>query len=223
MIEKGLNIREGRTYLDTHSSKGTVSFVAPAFGHSAYAKVGQQITEAGLVLPTMEQTASLVYDAWQNPDEKYSKDIIRKLRTNWLWGFNGLLYVPNEGVYIQDRPDIQNGKVVMNQEDLVKKIESNDESVRFVPFGFKRDSQSSLELAKNPFIQALAGEEGADKLASVADKYNLKPFVWTLDNVDNPTIRVASLGSGRGLGGWLDVDGDDWVGNYGGYAFGVSE
>ena len=223
MTEKGLNIREGRTYLDTHSSKGIVSFVAPAFGHSAYAKVGQEITEAGLVQPTMKQTASLIYDAWQNPAEKYSKDIIGKLRTNWLWGFNGLLYVPKEGVYIQDRPEVQNGRVVMNQEDLVKKMESNDESVRFVPFGFKRESQSSLELAKNPFVQALAGEEGADKLAQVSENYKIKPFVWALENINSPQIRVASLDSVRYfVGDRLDVYGNDWGGSNG-YAFGVFE
>ena len=224
MVEKGLNIREGRTYLDANSNKGKISFVSPAFGPSTYAKVGQEITDAGLERPTMEQTASLAYDAWQNPDEKYSKDIIGKMRTNWLWGFNGLLYVPKEGVYIQDRPEVQNGRVVMDQTDLVKKMESGDESVRFVHFGFKRESQSSLELSKNPFIQALAGEEGADKLAQVSENYKIKPFVWALYNVDNPTIRVASLGSNRDLDGdRLRVRGYDWGDDNDGYAFGVFE
>jgi len=219
---KGLNIREGKTYLDAHSQKGEISFLHPAFGPGNYVNVGTQIRESGLEQPTMEQTAYLVCDAWQNPKEKYSKEIIEKMKTNWLWGFNGLLYVPKEGIYIQDRPEIRDGRVFMSQEDLVERLESNDKSVRFVEYdSFKRESQSSLELAKNPFIIALAGEEGADKLAQVADNYKIKPFLWTIDGKDvkNLQQRVASLYSFI-VGLRLIVYGINWDGN-GGYAFGV--
>ncbi len=222
---QGLIIREGRTYLDAQSREGTISFVSPAFGPDNYVNVGNQIIEAGLESPTMAQTANLVYGAWENPKEKYSSDIISKLRNNWLWGFNGLLYVPNEGIYIQDRPEIKNGRVFMDKNDLVDKLASKDPSVRFVPFGtFKRESQSSLELAKNPFVQALAGEEGADKLARVADNYKVEPFVGVLDNVNHLTTRVASLDSSWGIDDYrLHVDGDDWNDSNIGFAFGVSD
>ncbi|MBI3623047.1 hypothetical protein HY212_03130 [Candidatus Pacearchaeota archaeon] len=224
---QGLNIREGRTYLDVQSKQGTLSFLASAFGSGTYSDVGTKITEAGLEQPTMAQTAELVHGAWQNPKEKYSADIIQKLRSNWLWAFNGLLYAPNEGVYIQDRPEVRNGRVFMDYKDVVRKLGAKDSSVRFVPFGtFKRESQSSLEFAKNPFIQALAGEEGADKLAQVADKYRYKPCVWALDrkDVSQLTARVAGLVSRfivvsrlGVVGGWLGYDGDV------GCAFGVRQ
>jgi len=224
---QGLNVREGRNYLDVQSKKGVISFVAPAFGPGTYANVGNQIIESGLAQPTMAQTAHLVHGTWQNPKEKYSSDIINKLKNNWLWGFNGLLYVPNEGIYVQDRPKIKDGRVVMDKNDLANKLGSKDPSVRFVPFGtFNREKQSSLELAKNPFVQALAGEEGADKLAQVADKYKFKPFVWTIDkgNVNEPITRVASLYSYRDIDVVrLHVNGNYW-GDYNvGYAFGVSK
>ncbi len=224
---QGLNIREGRTYLDVNSKQGVVSFVAPAFGPGTYAGVNLQILEAGLIQPTMGQTAELANGAWQNPKEKYSSDVIQKLRSNWLWAFNGLLYAPNEGIYIQDRPEVRNGRVFMDKSDVVKKLGAKDPSVRFVPFGtFKREAQSSLELSKNPFIQALAGEEGADKLAQVADKYGNKPYVWALKekDVSQLTTKVASLDSGGifGVDGdRLDVGGDVWDGYDGGCAFGV--
>ena len=219
-----LEVIGGKTYLNVKSPNGVISFVAPAFGPGTYADVNSRILEAGLEEPTMAQTANLVHAAWQNPNEKYSSDIIKKLRSNWLWTFNGLLYVPNEGIYIQDRPEIRNGRVFMDKSDIVKKLGAKDPSVRFVPFGtFKRESQTSLELAKNPFIQALAGEEGADKLAQVADKYSNKPYVWAFDkkDVSQLTARVAGLDSWGILGGGLLVSGDDWDDSYDGYAFGV--
>lgn len=226
MVEnQGLNIREGTTYLDAQSKKGKISFVAPAFGYGTYVNVGNQIDKAGLEKPTMEQTAHLVHGALQNPKEKYSADIIKKLRDSRIFGFNGLLYYPNEGIYIQDRPEIKNGRVIMDKNDLVQKLETNDPSVRFVPFGtFKRGTQSSLEIAKNPFVQALAEEEGADRIAQSADNYKLNPFVGTLESVSEPTIKVAGLDSYRSIGGVrLHVDGNYWNdGNYG-YAFGVSK
>jgi len=221
---KGLKIREGKIYLDSQSKKGIVSFVSPAFGPGNYVNVGNSITEAGLEQPTMEQTVSLIYNAWQNPKEKYSSDVINKLKKNWLWAFNGLLYFPNEGIYIQDRPKIENGKILMDKKDLTKKLESNDSSVRFVPFdSFKKGFQSPLELAKNTFIQALAGKEGVDKLASVANRYKIKPYVWTINknDVNEMKIRVAGLNSvrffdfGRLIVGCYCWDGGD------GFAFGI--
>jgi len=223
-MTKGLNIREGKTYLDVNSKKGVVSFAAPAFGPGTYANVGSQISKAGLEQPTMAQNAELVYAAWQNPQEKYSSDIISTLRNNWLWGFNGLLYVPNEGIYVQDRPEIRNGKVFIDYKDVSEKLGVKDPSVRFVAFDeFKGESQTSLELSRNRFVQALAGEEGAYKLAQVADKYNSKPYVWALKekDVSQMTTRVAGLDSRCVNVDRLDVGGG-WGGNGdGGFAFGV--
>ena len=193
-------------------------------GPGTYADVNSRILEAGLEEPTMAQTANLVHAAWQNPNEKYSSDVIRKLRSNWLWASNGLLYVPNEGVFIQDRPQIKNGKVFMDKNELTRKLSDEDPSVRFVEFGtYKRESQSSLELSRNTFVRALAGEEGAEKLAEVADKYNYKPYVWALNgkDVSQLTAKVAGLYSRAFVGCGLGVGGGIWVADGGGYAFGV--
>ncbi len=223
-VSNGLEVEEGRTYLRTGHKDGRLSFISPASGPNTYAQVGNQILEAKLELPTMEQTASLVHVAWQNPEEKYSKDIINKLKNSWLWAFNGLLYIPQVGVYIQDRPKIEGGKAVMDRSELVKKLEANDPSVRFVPFGFKREYQTAMELEKNHFVQALAGEEGAEKLAEIVDKYKKHPYVYAFDSndINEPTIRVAALGSGWDFGVRLDVVGFNRSDGRGGYAFGVS-
>lgn len=222
-VAQGIIAREGRTYLDVPHQKGILSFVSPEFGPDFYVNVASQINEARLTQPIMEQNASLVHAAWQNPKEKYSAQVINLMKNNLLWGFNGLLWMPQEGVYIQDRPEIKAGTVIMNREDLVAKLEAKDPAVRFVPFGFKTEYQTSRELEKNEFVKALAGEEGAQKLAEVADKYNGKPYVaaFTKDSIKEPTMRVARLDSDWGLdGGRLSVGGG-WVDYRFGYAFGV--
>ncbi len=171
----------------------------------------------------MSQNASLIYSAWQAPKEKYSKEVIDTLKNKLLWSYNGILYVPKEGAYIKARPEVKNDKVVMNKSDLVKKLEENDSSVNFVPFGFKIGELTARKLAKNKFIQCLAGEEGAEKLAEVSANYKNKPYLFSFNKVDEEIIKVASLDSGRGMGSnKLYVGGYYWDDYRGGYAFGVS-
>ncbi len=105
----------------------------------------------------------------------------------------------------------------MEESDLVIKLEANDSSVRFVPFGFKTEGMNTTELAKNPYVVALAGQESAEKLAEVAGKHRNIPYLWSFESVDKPTTRVASLGSGRGL----VVGGGGRGYGRGGLAFGV--
>lgn len=221
---RGMEVEETRAYLHIPFKESKLSFIAPAFGPGTSAQVGNRILKAKLEQPTMEQTASLVHEAWQNPDEEYFSDILTKLRANRLWPFNGLLYTPKEGIYVEDRPEIKKGFVVMDESDLIKKLEAKDTSVRFIPYGFKREYQTSGELEKNPFIQALAGEEGAELLAEAADKYEGGPYVRTLDSKDitRPVTRVAALYSRWGFGSRLVVDGNGRRDPRYGYAFGVS-
>jgi len=221
MTAQKLKVKEGRTELTVEHDKKDLTFIHPYLGPNTYANVQNSIKEAKLEAPTMAQTASLVHAAF-NSDDKYSNEIKEKLKTNFLWGFTGILYVPQEGAYIQDTPEIKNGMPYINKSKLVKKLEQNDSSVRFVQFGFKTESMKPSELAKNKFIQALATEEGAEKLAEIADKFDKDPYLWSFKSVDTLTTRVSALGSNWGSGRGLDVDGD--VHGYrGGFAFGYAQ
>lgn len=221
---KGLRIKEPvipRTELiSTYQGKDLV-FLHPAYGPDAYINVGNQIETDGLAKPNMAQTASLIYDAF-NSDNKYSKEIRDIMENRRLWGFTGILYVPNKGAYVQDNPEVRNNRVFMEESELVKKLDSNDASVRFVPFGFNIKDMSSLELSKNSYVIALVGEEGADKLAEVADKHRRKPYLRSFKSVEQPITRVSALGSGWG-GGGLGVDGGYLDGGNFGFAFGVRD
>ena len=199
---EGIKVREGRTYLDVLHLDGEITFVYPAKGPTTYVRVAGELEQDNLSKPTASQNASLIHSAWQNPKEKYSKEVIDVLRSSWLWCYNGIFYVAKEGAYIQDNPEIRNGRVFMDKSALIKKLEANDQSVRFVPFGYKIGEQSAKDLEKNPFVVALAGEEGAEKLAEVSGNYKLKPYLSSFDSFDNDEIRVASL-CGNGL--WVGL------------------
>jgi len=217
-----LRVEEGLTKLIVPHNGQDLTFIHPKKGPGTYAEVAQEIDNANLARPTMAQTASLVHAA-VNSKDKYSQEVLNILRQNWMWGFTGTLYIPNEGAYIQDNPEIINGTPFMDQSELVKRIEAKDPSVRFVPPGFKTGEMTSMQLGKNAYVIGLAGEEGAEKLAEVADKFKRKPYLWALESVNEPLTRVSALCSGWNFDGRLYVNGS-YHGFFGdGYAFGVQK
>jgi len=223
MTNEDYKITRGRVEVEVPHQNGRITFVSPAKGPETYADVQEQIMSEGLIAPTMAQTASLIYTANQNKKEPEFNEVISRLNNNWLWGFTGILYVPNKGAYIQDNPKVADGRVAMNKSELVKKLEAGDKSVRFVPFGYKLESQKASDIAKNPFVIALAGEEGTEKLAKISESYGNSPYLWSFKNVDNEIARVSGL-RGYCYGGYrLLVYGNDYVDGDNGYALGVCE
>src|SRR3989344_1735877 len=111
----------------------------------------------------------------------------------------------------------------MEESDLARRLEEGDEGVIYVPFGFKTGEMTPLELAKNAYVKALAGAEGAEKLAEVADKYKKNPYLWSFESVERPLTRVSALVSGWVLDYRLCVGGGSDGDYRDGYAFGVSK
>jgi len=219
-----MRVEEERTKLYVPHLDGEITFAHLKIGPGTYASVGTEISAQELIRPTMAQTVSLVYSAFQNKDNKYSQEIKKILKDKRFWGFTGNRYVKSDkGIYIEDNPEIKKGRVLVdNRDNLIKRLESNDDSVRFVPFGFRTEEQFPENLEKNPYVIGLAGEEGAEKLAEVADMYKLKPCVFVLNNdiFINEIIRVSALGSGWSFGKRLALYGD-FADDGGGDAFGM--
>ena len=226
MAKQDYKITRGRIEVEVPHEDSNLTFVWPVKGPGTYVNVKTQIEDTGLQAPTMAQLTSLVYISNQNSDEPEFAETLSRLDKNWLWGFNGILYLPKgkgdyqNGAIIQDNPKTEDGRVFLDKSELIKKLEAGDKSVRFVPFGYKTDVQNASELAKNPFVIGLAGEEGAEKLAELSKRYRSNPGVWSFNNVDNEIARVPSL-DGNYCGDRLDVDGNDWDGDDYGYASGV--
>jgi len=215
-LKKDYEISGDRAEMRIPHLEGKITFMRPVKGPGNYAGVQEAINSAGLIAPTMAQTASLVYTANQNPNEVEFGEVLDILDTRWFWVFVGKRYVKNKGVYIRDNPAIVNGRLDLeNESELQNKIEAGDKSVRFVPFGFKIGEQKASDLARNSYLIGLAGKEGAEKLAEISGRYNLKPKVWSLENVDKDEIGMSSLGGcycegsrlGVGSGCFYDQDG----------------
>ena len=210
---------------------GEFSFQYPAF-EGTYGNVAEQIDKAGLKRPNSSEIASLVYDALQNKDGKYKSEIISILEKNWFWEFTGNFYLPksdeeiNNGVILETNPKIENGKLVMDKDSLIKRLEKKDSLVKFVSFGFKTGKQTWQELSKNPYIQARYGEEGAEKIVKVASRYRNNPYIWSFKSVDKEKTSLSVLGRSWDFFGRLyivGVDGGDWRGGDEGHAFGVKK
>ena len=151
----------------------------------------------------------------ENQEYQTAQGVIERLRKNWLTGDTGILYT-TKGMFVQDNPQLKDGRIVTPDFEALEArlgkteekgvIFSDDRNVRFTPYGFKRDSQTALDLAKNPGVVALVGsEENAERLARVSSHYKLNPYFWALTNVDSPQTRVAGLDTDV-FGGRLVVD-----------------
>jgi len=90
---------------------------------------------------------------------------------------------------------------------------------------FTRDIQDCGDFVNGGLAKVLEHNERAEALEEIssAKNYPRGVNVWGFDSVSKPTLKVASLDSGRGSGGGLYVDGG-WGGvddDGGGFAFGV--
>ena len=191
-------LRTGRTELDIPHLEEIITFGLPLVGSDNYQKVMGKISKEGMLRPTTAQTFSLIDLALQNPNEEHCKDILSKLSRNWLWTSTENLYTPNE-IIVYDNVD---GNMPSGKESLLKRFKDGDKAIRVVPYGFKRESQSVSELAKNPYVIAQVGDKGfaEDVVARVAERISRKePYVWALNHTNEDVKKYTALYSG-----WVD-------------------
>lgn len=233
--DQGLEVVEQRTQLIAPHNGGKLTFLHPPYGHGTYANVGSGIETDKLKRPTMAETASLVYASFNSPEDsryiRYSNEIKDIIRQALLWAYTlSKQYTlrPINGVFVYDESNGErfsglNGsklEQMLGQRQEHGVVYSDDGLLRFIQFGYKVGEMSSLELAKNSYVIALAGEEGAEKLAGIADKYRNKPYLLSFKSVDRNMTRVSAISS-RDSGRRLSVGGYG-IGNHGvGRAFGV--
>lgn len=211
-----------------------LTFNAQRVGPGKFRKLRDADYSLGYRMSAMPELVPLIYASFENTDYQKAQNVVDTLRQYWLTGNTGILYVP-KGMFVQDIPELisTNRRISMNQEALEKRLGSNEEkgvvfsddkNIRFVPYGFKRQSQTPLELSKNPGVIALTGsEENAEKLAKASEHYRKNPYFLAVDKVNSPQIRIAVLGSGGGLGSDRLNIGSYWGSGGYGCAFGVLE
>jgi len=203
-----------------HSKDSPIGFIYPPKGQGDYFKVREFIFQDKLLTPTFAETISLIYAAWKNPTNEFSKEILNLLNRRLLWVYTGNLYIPNKGVYIQHNPNIKSGELDMEESDLEKKMKEGDATIRFVNFGFEIKELTKEEIYNHPYIMAMAGKEGAEKLAEIRELYG-QFYLFSFRNVNKVMKTVSTIYSSQEK--ILFMSGANLGINRGGYSFGISE
>ncbi len=232
---KTYEVRRGRTEIEVPGRDGNIIFVHPSQGPHNYPTVGKGILARGLTLPIAEQTAYLLHAAYCGPEDFKEREEITKIRdlimkNRWLWSFDQNLWT-SKGVYVVSDPEAIGVSQPLDQEDLERKLSespagspilySSDGTIRFAPKGSYSIGEHTKEsLAKDGFVVASFGQEGAERLAEVSEEFKDPPKTWGLDIQEgkSPVQRVTAL---DGYYGGLCVGGDCRVDDWGGHAFGV--
>ncbi len=213
-------IRVAGTEIDVLHNGIDIAFAYPMNGPNTYLDVMSKITNKNLLRPTTAQMFSLINLSLQNPEEEHCKKILTILKSNYFWTSTENLYT-RWGVFVYDNI---NGMVKGDKEDLTKRLEAGDESVRFVLYGFKTERQSVLQFIKNPYIIAQTGKELMPIVEEVTIKLKRNPHVWTYDwksgsqkeNIQRYTALSSIWGDGK-----FDLNGNFNEDDESGYAIGI--
>ena len=222
MITKELNggrIRIARTEMDYKHGNGSLTSAYPLEGPGTHQGVMGAITEGELLRPTTAQTFSLIDFALSNPDDEQCKDIVSRVRKQWLWTATENLW-GNEDVILYDNVD---GKMPSDRASLIKRMKDGDKSVRVAKYGFKTEGQSVSDLVANPYIIAQVGDKdfAEDVVARVAKKISKRnPYVYALSPQNRDLKRYTAVNSDW-VGDGLYVVGDYHDAYDNGYASGV--
>jgi hypothetical protein len=231
-----MRVEKGETKLTVDHNQGELTVLHPFLGPNTYRELQREAGSQGLKMATLPEAASVAHDAYVvDPKNQYSKEIQKTMENRWIYTATKSLWVPNKGVHVfPDDGSIELpealgdriGTISPNElEQFLALLEGHSDLVNFAEFGFDTGRLgSSLKLATNNYMKALAGQEGAEKLAEVSDKHKVKkPYLWAHQNVNEPLVTVSRLDSVRGFGIGLVIVGDGLGDNSISNAFGVRE
>jgi hypothetical protein len=202
-------IVRGRIELWTPHNGGEIAF-APLIGGDEYREVGWRILNSNQRVPTGDYTASLLHTAYgctpearrviDEPEFSEIRYAISESPNAALAVFNINLWI-DKGVYVFQDNEVIGASQCLTPEGLEKMLGggkeidgirfSRDNRVRFAPKGsYVLGEQTPEELAKNGFIIASYGKEGAKKLAEISYS-DVKYY-------DNPPYNVLGLDISKG-------------------------
>jgi len=231
-----MRVKKGETKLTVDHNQGELTVLHPFLGPNTYRELQRQASSEGLKMATLPEAASIAHDAYVvDPKNHYSKEIQKTMTNRWFYTATKSLWVPNKGVHVfPDNGSIELPEALRDRigtlnpnelEQFLTSLREHDGLVNFAEFGFDTGRLgSSLKLATNDYMKAVAGQEGAEKLAEVSDKHEVKkPYLWAHQNVNEPLVTVSGLSPSWYLDDWLDVNGDERGGYSDSGAFGVRE
>jgi hypothetical protein len=201
------------------------SYILPAIGPNLYWEVKEKILQKGLIVPVGEHIAPLLHSIYCNPCSKNSDKFKEVINAKpGVYVFNRNLWTP-QGVYviqdpgrntleeISDSGSLDPVILAYHLNNLIKGgIEfergikfSKDGKIRFAPKGAYNSGEVDPELIANDgFVIANFGKKGAELLGEVARNFANKPFLYTMDYLNETFYdfaprsylsKVASIGT----------------------------
>ena len=161
-------------------------------------------------------------------DEPEFKDVRETMRNRWFWVFNRNLWT-GKGVYVSQDLEAIGRSQTLNTADLEKSLNggkeingirfSKDKLVRFAPKeSYKFGEHTPKSFAKDGFIIASCGVEGAEKLGEASTKFKFKkPYILGVETQAQEQRVSAFCEDDDGL----DFGGGSFDYGDGGRAFGV--
>lgn len=212
------------SWIDVSKGEDNLQFASPGTQPGDFLEVADRLAAEGLYPPNFPDVAILVTDALTSRDDSRYEILLDTMRERWLWANTAALYLPGEGVFIQDHPQpTKDGRTMredpfprglwMDRKDLEKRLDAKDPDVRFVPFGFQVGFMDGAALAANELFIGLCGDSAiAKRLAEAADQLQHEPCLSAFDEVERPFLKVTMLG--------MDLHGDELVLSAKGYDVG---
>jgi hypothetical protein len=187
-----------------HLHRDGLVFKAKEIGPMSFYGLRQTDYGEGFRMPTFSEIIKLTLGALENIGYDTAKNVIRILESSSLTGNTGVLYVP-EGMWVQDNPRLEDGRIVMDKDELERKLGSRkkrdvvfskDGAVRFVRGRYDiGEVKTHSQFERNPGIIALCGgEENVERLSVISKHYPGLPSFFALDD-SNPHETVTDFGT----------------------------
>ncbi len=188
----------------------------PIYGSPS--RVAKSIEKDLLKKPKPKEIASLVYESFNNQSNEYASTIIKIFKQAGFYQFVGNLWLPktkktffhkkmhglNNGVIVDLAPDFNNGKIVMNKKTLIDRLHKEDPNVKFIPYGFKTQDLKVNEFLTNPYLKAIYGEKGIEKILRVAfeNSFSNSPYysLWLPVDLKKEQTTISKVSGGRYFG-----------------------
>lgn len=210
-----------------------IAFAHPSVGPGTYRNDGLVILKAEQRVSVGDDIASLLHAAYcENSvaNEPEFVDVRNIMDKNWLWVFNKNLWT-DKGVYVlldldatgrSQSLDINTLEKMLNGGSEINGVRvSKDERLRFAPREtYNLGEHTPESLAKDGFIIASCGLEGAKKLGETSAKFRNNPCTYgiKIEKKQTPELRVSAVDGGDGTLWFIGYDWDDY---YCSHAFGV--
>ena len=230
------------TWTISQDNREVATFLFPEFGPGPYHNVAAEVIanrKNRVVLPTGEQLAFLLDEAYNSPDEAIKQssraEFVRKniMRDGWLLVPSVNVWTPravkNPGMYAVFDENGQGPTRIYSIEELEERLQggenwrgvrfSQDGTVAFAPQNtITAGEHKKGTLAHDGAYIAVYRPNGAEALDRVAEQFKFNPYSWIVNNNSDEPIQTLSALGGYGvivvsrLGADFDSVGNDRAG-----------